>query len=84
MKKLCMLALLVALSASPALGQCALCYTAAAGAGKDGQRALSRAVIVLLVPPVGLMAVLIGVAFRYRSHNDDATGPIDDPTHMSW
>jgi hypothetical protein len=27
---------------------------------------------------------LIGVAFRYRSHNDDATGPIDDPTHMSW
>ena len=83
--KLCMLALLVALSASPALGQCALCSTAAAGAGKDGQRALSRAVIVLLVPPVGMMAVLIGVAFRYRSRNDEQTPVVEeDPARLHW
>ncbi len=61
------LALLVVLSAAPALGQgCAMCYTSAKGASDGGQKALSRAVITLLIPPVGMMAVLVGFAFRYH------------------
>jgi hypothetical protein len=61
------LALLLALSAAPALGQgCAMCYTSARGASDGGQKALSRAVLTLLIPPVGMMAVLVGIAFRYR------------------
>ena len=86
--KICMLVLLLAallvMSASPAFGQCALCYTSASNASKSSQNALTRAVVVLLIPPVGMMAVLIGVAFRYRSRNDDETGPIEDGSRMDW
>lgn len=61
------LALLVALSAVPAFGQgCVMCYTSAKGASNGGQNALSRAVLTLLIPPVGMMAILVGVAFRYH------------------
>lgn len=61
------LILLVALSAAPAFGQgCAMCYTSAKGASDGGQSALSRAIVTLLIPPVGIMAVLVGVAFRYQ------------------
>lgn len=75
MRRIHSLVLLLALSAVPALGQgCAMCYTSAKGASDGGQGALSRAVIALLVPPVGIMAVLVGVAFRYHrdgGHEDE-------------
>lgn len=70
------LALLLALSAAPAFGQgCVMCYTSAKGASNGGQGALSRAVITLLIPPVGMMALLVGFAFRYHRNGqqEDAT-----------
>ena len=42
-----------------------MCYSTAAAASKDGQHAINRAVIVLLVPPVGFMTVGMGMAVRY-------------------
>lgn len=67
------LVLLLALSAAPAFGQgCIMCYEGATGASTGGQNALSRAVVVLLVPPVGMMAVLVGFAFRYGKARDEA------------
>ncbi len=49
--------------AVPALGQgCAMCYSNAAGTTKDGQRAISRGILVLLVPPVGFMTLGVGLA----------------------
>ncbi|HZQ90912.1 MAG TPA: hypothetical protein VFA60_03880 [Terriglobales bacterium] len=64
-------ALLLMLSAPAALGQgCSMCITSAAGAGAKGQRAISRGVIFLLLPPVGMMAVLVGVALKYKSRNE--------------
>src|SRR3954462_14388820 len=60
------LALLVALAAPAAGAQCAMCYESAAAASKQGQRTLSKAVIVLLVPPVSFMAVLLGMVNRYK------------------
>ena len=52
--RLAMIVLLVVLWTGPAFGQgCAMCYSNATGTTKEGQRAISRGVVVLLVPPVG-------------------------------
>lgn len=50
---------------------CAMCYSNAAGATKDGQKAIGRGVIVLLVPPLGFMSVGVGLAFRYGRKRDE-------------
>lgn len=49
---------------------CAMCYSSAAAASKDGQMAISRAVLVLLAPPVGFMTLGVGMAFRYGRKRD--------------
>ncbi|MGH9580890.1 MAG: hypothetical protein ACRD2R_07850 [Terriglobales bacterium] len=66
------LALAFALVAPVAHGQgCSMCATSAEATDQQGRRALSRGVMVLLIPPVGIMALLVGAAFRYRNHPDD-------------
>ncbi len=62
---------LVLLAASTAWGQCSMCATAAQAADKRGQAALRRGIIVLAIPPVGILAALVGVAFRYRRDQND-------------
>jgi hypothetical protein len=72
MKKYCSIATLaLALWTAPAFGQgCAMCYANASGATKDGQRAISRGVIVLLIPPLSFMSLGVGLAFRYSRRRD--------------
>ena len=60
------LLLLLALSAAPAFGQCAMCYTSAKGASNNGQQAITRGVLTLLLPPIGMMLGLVGFAFHYN------------------
>jgi hypothetical protein len=68
------LLLLLALSATPAFGQCAMCYASAKGASTNGQTAITRGVLTLLLPPIGMMLGLVGFAFRYNRHpHEDVT-----------
>jgi len=70
--RLAMIGLMLLLWAAPAFSQgCAMCYSSAAGTTKEGQRAISRGVLVLLIPPVGFMTLGVGMAFRYGKKRDE-------------
>ena len=63
---------LLALWTAPAFSQaCAMCYSTAAATSKDGQRAITRGVVILVAPPLGVMTLGVGLAFRYGRKRDE-------------
>ena len=65
------LAVFLLLWVTPTFGQgCAMCYSSAKGTSKEGQNAISRGVLVLLLPPVAFMALGAGMAVRYSKKRD--------------
>jgi len=63
---------LLMLWAAPAFSQgCAMCYSSAKSTTKEGQNAISRGVLVLLLPPVAFMTLGAGMAVRYSKKRDE-------------
>ena len=69
--RLLVLFLGLSLWTSSALAQgCAMCRANAKATPKDGQRAINRAILVMLVPPLGIMFAGAGFVVRYARRRD--------------
>lgn len=69
--RLTMFAMFLLLWAGPVFGQgCAMCYSTARASTESGQRAISRGVLIMLLPPIGFMTIGMGLAFRYGKKRD--------------
>lgn len=55
-----------------------MCYQTVKGTPKEGQRAIGRGILVLLVPPMGVMTLGVGFAFRYGKRRDEENADESD------
>jgi hypothetical protein len=80
--RLVQLVFAILMLAAPVFPQgCAMCYSSATAANQEGQRALSRAVTVLLIPPVGLMAGIVGFGVHYSRRRDRQKASLPEEDH---
>lgn len=63
--------LTLVLWSAPAWAQCSMCATSAQAADQEGQKALRHGITVLMLPTLGIMLALVGVAYRLRNGRDE-------------
>jgi len=74
-----LLVVLLCLWTVPVFAQgCAMCYSTASATSKDGQKAISKGVAVLVAPPLGVMTLGVGLALRYSRKRDQEQNLDDD------
>jgi len=67
------IALWVALAAAPAFGQgCAMCSSGVHASGEKGQKAMSRAIGVLMVTTLGMIGGLALLVYKTRNGGQDS------------
>ena len=49
---------------------CAMCYGSAKSTTQEGKKAINKAVLVLLLPPVSCLTLGVWLAFRYGRRRD--------------
>src|SRR5262249_19262255 len=59
---------------------CSMCYSTAKATSTDGQRAIRKGVLVLLIPPLSFMTLGVWFAFRYGKKRDTEQDPALPPT----
>ena len=70
-RRFAILSVFLFLWAAPAFSQgCAMCRSSAEATSKDGRKAISKGVVILLVPPLGIMTLGVWMAFRYGKWRD--------------
>ena len=70
-----LLVLSLTVCATPVFSQgCAMCRSSAAATSKEGQKAIGKGVLVLVVPPIGFMTLGVGMALRYGKKRDQENG----------
>jgi hypothetical protein len=75
------LLLAIALWTAPALAQsCAMCRANAKATPKEGQRAINRAILIMLAPPLSMMTFGAAFIVRYARKRDRQNQNQDDPT----
>ena len=79
-RRFAILSLFLLLWATPSFSQaCAMCYSSAAATSKDGRKAISEGVIILLLPPLGIMTIGVRMAFRYGRRRDIESQQLELP-----
>ena len=68
--RILILALLLLLGSALASAQCAMCAQGTSQTSQQTQRAIKRGVLLLLIPPVGIMAAFIGLAVHNGRKRD--------------
>jgi hypothetical protein len=63
-------ALFCAFAAAPALA-CPACNEALHQTGTDSQKAINRAILVLLLPTITLIGGAVGLAYKYRNPREE-------------
>ncbi len=65
------LLLMLALWTAPALAQgCAMCRANAKATPKEGQRAINRAIFLMILPPIGAVTLGTTLIVRYARNRD--------------